>query len=520
MFRKMLTRGLALCGLIAALSFLAGCGGEVTKLDSINLGRAQAQKLQYDYTGKLELADLFQDGMMLCGDRPFRVWGLCEAGKTLTVALLREGKAVQTRQGSAASDHSFAVWFDSVPASAQAYSLKVTAGKEEIVIDDILFGRLFLAGGQSNMELKLNVCRDGASYAQENSGLNVRFYQTQPLPLENAQFGEYPYFEQYFGSRGSWGRASDLDSALSASAVAFSFACELSKALNLPVGFVDTSVGGTTLESWLPRDLMEGELAESAARRNKLVSAASWNQAEVNMNQMTANHNLKLSPVALGSFSGVVWYQGESNISDSGFDFFEEGTLALVRYLSRLFGYEEGQMPFVSVQLAPYAYFENDDLCLPRLWESQQSVLEEELTALIPIYDLPDDYADHPLHPITKLPVGERLARSMQALLDGDGASARAPRVIRGERTAEGALLTAESAGVLQAEGEPAGFEAAGADGVFYPAQVSLEGRTLSVRCPEAGEICAVRYNYHQLARTGNVTDGRFLLLPFSLELA
>ena len=510
--------------LICAMTFIfacifGGCGKSVMAFDSINEGREQIQKLQYRFSGKLELADLFQSGMMPCADRPFQVWGLCQAGEKLTLTLTKEEQVVQVREGTAASDHSFCVAFDPVPASGEPYALKIRAGQEEILLEDILFGLLFLAGGQSNMEFKLNACRDGGSYAQENAGAAVRFYQTQPLPLEGAQYGEYPFLPQFFGSRGSWGRASDTVSALSASAVAFSFACELSKATGLPVGFVDISVGGSTLESWLPRSLMEGELSEAAARRNKLISPEQWNQAPENMNQMSANHNLKVSPLDHAVFSGVIWYQGESNISDSGYDFFEEGTKALVGYLAECSGYEPGTMPFVSVQLAPYAYFENDQTRLPKLWESQESILDYPMTALIPIYDLPTDYADHPIHPIVKLPVGSRTALSMQALIEGKPSLARAPRAISASRLSEGGILIQTQAENLVADGAVQGFEMAGRDGKFYAAEAELSENLIFVTCTNVQEPFEVRYNYHQTDREGNVTDGRFLLLPFSMTV-
>lgn len=499
---------------------------------SINDGLSAGSKLQFSSSDELLLADVFQSGMMFQGGKAINVWGLCKADTPITVTLKKGSATVEKKTEKANGDDSFLIALSGVDCSFDKYALEVSTATKTIALTDILFGDLYLLGGQSNMQLKLMNMSGATDYADENSNGNIRFYQTENLPLGSAS-ADYYYRAQFSPAVGKWQTGATVDELLSASAVGYVFAAELSKLLvnankSVPIGFIDTSIGGTSVESWLSRDAFDARLTEAAQRENRFTSYSNWNSVgENNYNQITASYNLKTAPIRHMNFKGVCWYQGESNISKANYDFFVLANNALVKQYDEMFGFD-GKMPFISVEVAPYEYYSDNPYALPKLWEAQAALFKsaEANVSLVTVYDLPLDYYEHPLHPKEKIEVGKRIALSVANSVYAENKCHSAPVISGAEKFEQGIVVNFDSVGdclsFADGEREYSGFELVGTNGeitLVKTESITLDNNKIILNGDFSGTK-TIRYNYNQLAQGGNIKNSiGFLLVSFSAEI-
>lgn len=190
----------------------------------------------------LRLASLFQDHAILQRDQPLPVWGSAEPGAVLRISL---GGHVAVTQAGVSGD--FLVRLPALPAGGpHALSVTIPATGEAIEIHDILIGEVWLASGQSNMEMTLEgclpVCENDVAAADFPE---IRFFNVP----RRAHLGPERTVE------GEW-RAVNPAVARGCSAVGFSFARRLHRALGVPVGVISSSWGGSDIKSWLSRSAL------------------------------------------------------------------------------------------------------------------------------------------------------------------------------------------------------------------------------------------------------------------------
>jgi sialate O-acetylesterase len=201
----------------------------------------------------------------------------------------------------------------------------------------------------------------------------------------------------------------------------------------------------------------------------------------------TALYNAMIAPLTASSIRGVIWYQGESNRSNA--ERYADLMRGLVRDWRKRWG--DSRLPFYWVQIAPYRY---GDLpgATARVREAQQDATDLAFTGMAVTLDVgnPDD-----IHPHDKRPVGERLARLALSQLYGaaelETSGPRYERVTRAGRTLRVAFTHADGLRASSADGP---YEIAGADRVFHPAWVRVDGATLVAESPRVNEPVAFRY--------------------------
>ena len=187
----------------------------------------------------VELSDLFQDHAVLQRDRPVPVWGTSSPGAK--VSLQWQGKTFSVK----ADEHgSWKALLPATPAGGP-YTLTVNGS----VVEDILVGDVFLCSGQSNMELPVSRCLDAV--ADEIKGCtndNVRYFK---VPLAYNFDGPQDHLPG-----GVWESLDSEETALSWGAVCYFTARCLQEATGVPVGMVNSSVGGSPIEAWLREDVL------------------------------------------------------------------------------------------------------------------------------------------------------------------------------------------------------------------------------------------------------------------------
>ena len=192
----------------------------------------------------LKMPAVFSSSMVLQRSKNIAVWGESDS-VSVTVSL--NGCTVETNVHDGR-------WSLSLPPfkAGGPYSMSVTNGSDVINFDDIMIGEVWLAGGQSNMELELKDCRDGSSIVQgasdNGTGCNVRFYYTPKVAWKGEELYQAESGSSWdkftSGKCGRW------------SAVGYHFASKLSEKLGVTVGIIGCNWGGTSASCWMSRDFL------------------------------------------------------------------------------------------------------------------------------------------------------------------------------------------------------------------------------------------------------------------------
>lgn len=441
---------------------------------------------------ELRLGPLFSDGAVLQRDKPVLVWGWADPGQPVKVTF-----RAAALEATAGSDGSWQVLLPAMPACAIPADLVVSA-KETRVAHGVVVGEVWLCSGQSNMEWHV---RDATNAEQEIAAATFPLIREFRVPHVIA---DKPQREV----GGAWAEASPKTVG-SFSAVAYFFARDLHRALNVPVGLINTSWGGKMIEVFLSAEVLAGdpafavvekrwqeELARlpamQAAYEKKAAAGAKGMDARdvVEQHRPSCLFNGMISPVIPYGLRGAIWYQGEHNISRA--DEYCAQLSALIGDWRAKFG--QGDFPFYFAQLSSFeAPLDKSREGYALLREAQAQALAVTNTGMAVTIDIGTPAN---VHPRNKQDVGARLARLAKAKTYGLGGEWSGPVLAGAVREGPALRLTfAHAAGgvVLQPTPKPA-FEIAGADGVFKPAVARAEGEALVVACDAVREPAAVRY--------------------------
>ena len=206
----------------------------------------------------------------------------------------------------------------------------------------------------------------------------------------------------------------------------------------------------------------------------------------------TVLYNGMIHPLLPYAMKGVIWYQGEANVGKEK----EYQTLfpAMIKDWRRLWG--SANFPFLFVQIAPHQEM------TPEIREAQLLSLQKtENTAMVVTIDCGDA---EDIHPANKKPVGARLALAARALAYGEEIQYSGPIYKSMKRKGNKAILKFSEVGVGLAApgGTLTGFTIAGKDGIFHPAEATIEGKAVVVTSPAVAKPTAVRYGW------ANVPEG------------
>ena len=223
---------------------------------------------------KIKLPILFSDHMVYQRDKPFLIWGWDEPGQPVTVKLSNH------RQTSTADDTGR--WEIELPAQSMGgpYSITIKGSTTEI-LSDIYIGDIWIAGGQSNMEWKLNMGIIGAEEEIHNSDYpGIRFFEIPKI---------YSFQERSILDSGEWHVSNPVNSP-NFSAVAWYYAKKYHLETGIPIGIISSNWGGTPAESWVPADELlvvpgyeeeASEILNPEIEWDKLVKDNSKNESEL-----------------------------------------------------------------------------------------------------------------------------------------------------------------------------------------------------------------------------------------------
>ena len=224
---------------------------------------APAYAYEYPEVSELTLPSVLSDGMVLQQGRQVHVWGLTLPGKQVTASLSdADGVPLESGTDTADADGRFDIYFDGRDASFAKYTVKVQDDTKAIEIEDVLFGEVWLTGGQSNMELQLQYLIGGPDLIREARAdekySNFRIFLEPTMPEGMTIESDFAYLPQFDIAGARWGYANNKDDLKIVSGLAYACAQQIFEELNaggkeVPVAIMNTAVGATSIEAWMSR---------------------------------------------------------------------------------------------------------------------------------------------------------------------------------------------------------------------------------------------------------------------------
>lgn len=464
----------------------------------------------------VRLPHIFGSHMVLQRDMPVPVWGWADADEEVTVTFRDQSKS--TKGGA---DGKWQVTLDSLSLGEPA-ALTVK-GRNTLTLDDVLVGEVWLASGQSNMQWSIKQAIDpdleslAAGHPQIRLFYVPRVAKAEPQTDVDAQW-----------------TACTPESISEFSAVCYFFGRQLQETLQVPVGLIHTSWGGTRAEAWTSTEVMasRGEFKPILEKWEKDIAAwdpdaaktkyeetlAAWEKKadsdrqrgprpqppqdpKTSQHRPSTLYNAMIAPLVPFAVRGAIWYQGESNAGRA----YQYRTLMPAVIRSWRSAWKQGDFPFYQVQLANFKAKTSDpgDSDWAELREAQMLTCDAEKN--VGVACIIDIGAAKDIHPKDKQNVGKRLARL--ALVDLYGFAGKITRsgptyrsvdiqgdkcIVHFDNLGEGPLK-----GLTGWYGEPLkGFVIAGPDKKFVWADAKIEGDTVVVSSPSVKEPLAVRYNW------------------------
>jgi sialate O-acetylesterase len=463
----------------------------------------------------VKLPSIFTDHMVLQRDKAVPVWGKAAPGEEVVVEF-----AGQKKTTTADAAGKWQVKLDPLSANAEPQVLK--AGN--VAVQDVLVGEVWLASGQSNMEWEMQMKEDSKADIPNTTHPNLRLIEVPKTTALTPQ-DDVPT---------AWTRSSP-ETAASFSAIGYYFGLKLHEELKVPVGIVLSAWGGTRIEPWTSQEGFEAvpelkDFAASnratlpgsddyrAANEKHLSAVEKWAQAArealakkqavpalpaqpqalvAGAGTPTALYNAMIHPLVPFAIRGAIWYQGESNHGE-GFVYTDKTKALLASWRSV---FQQPELPFYFVQIAPFQYGTEDVEILPQFWQAQRECLKIPNTGMAVITDIgevPD------IHPAKKKEVARRL--SLWALAKTYGRSEIDPNgPLYASYSIEGTAIRVKfdhaASGLASRDGKPLShFELAGRDGFFHPAEAKIDGESVLITSAKVSEPRRARFGWSKLA--------------------
>ena len=486
----------------------------------------------------LRLPSIISDHMVLQRHQPVAVWGWAEPGSEVTVSF--KG---QTHTATAGDAGQWRVDLESMNADADPAQMTITSGDQTLTLDDILVGEVWLCSGQSNMEWSV----------QRSDNAEQEIAAANWPQIRHIKAPHRPSMTPMDDIDAQW-QVCSPDTAAAFTAVGYYFGRMLHQELDVPVGLVNCSWGGTRIEPWIP---LNGYA--SVPEINELYQTVAAKQPDSDMYQATANaymdslstwlkeskeqlnnHRLitqphpfpdqlvpytdrqdpttlfngMMNPFIPFTLRGSIWYQGESNRAI--------GSLYTDLTRAQLIGWREAweqpELPYYYVQIAPYQYGNDNPHELAEFWEAQGDIEKQiDHTGMVVVSDI-GNLQD--IHPTNKQDVGKRLANmALKRTYGREGIIDSGPRFQSMRIDGNRILLTFANAGegLASRDGEALdGFELASKTKPWSNATAKIIAPdTLAVSAEGIDAPVAVRFAWHKLAEPNLVNSVGLPTAPF-----
>lgn len=501
----------------------------------------------------LQIGCIFSDGMVIQRDKETLIWGNAPSEKTVQIRFA--GKEFSAK----AMDGKWKTKLPAVPAGG-SYNLTICCEGEQISIEDILAGEVWIAGGQSNMEWPLKAAVGGREEAAAANFNQIRHFNVQKVTFP----GETEEIPEKFTYASKWRSAVD-NNATEFSAVAFHFAKELYEKLGVPVGIVECNLGGSSAAAWMREEYLRKDrdtcsyledYEEAVARLDlkeyiqkctagaKMLLQSPPPMTEVENTKVfdlsdlpeplretlsymikpgprhvsgspTRLYDTMLSTIIPYTCTGVIYYQGETDDVKGRI----YGKLFRLLIENWRKDFENEDLYFLFVQLAAYnreGYAEGE--LYPVLREQQKLVADTvPNTGMAVAMDMGSEFD---IHPRRKAQIGQRLALLAREKVYRHGLDASGP-VFSGMELEEGRIILhfEHTANGLFMKGDQLkGFQISGGNRKFFDAKAELSGNTVIVSSPEVKLPEAASYGWANYMEVNLYNSEGLPAVPFRTD--
>ena len=461
--------------------------------------------------GGLKMSQLYTDYMVLQRNVALDIHGTANSGEKVTVAI-----GGQTATATADNQGKWTTILKPMK-EAEEQTLTITTDKQKLVFKHVAIGEVWLCSGQSNMAFML--CQ-AESYKRDIEKTNdplLRLYdmkgrwETYDVAWHASCLDSLNHLEYYKPT--TW-QPTTPDNAKWFSAIGYYYGKMLRDSLKVPIGLICNAIGGSPTEAWIDRNTLETQFP--AILKNWLGNdfIQEWVRGRAAKN--LTNDSTKLGrhpyepcylyesgimPLQKYPIKGVVWYQGESNAHN------KDAHAELFKLLvdSWRTNWNNPDMPFYFVQLSSlnrpsWTWFRDSQL---------QLMKEIKNTGMAVTSDCGDSLD---VHPRRKQPVGERLGRWALNKTYGKDITPAGPIYKNVKREGNALVVSFDYAdGLSTSDGKaPRCFEIAEEEGMYYPANVSINGNTVRLTYDKLKQPRYVRYAWQPFTRA-NLVNGEGL---------
>ena len=476
------------------------------------------------------VSNVFQTNMVLQRNKPVRVWGWADSGEKVTVSF-----AGQTVETTAHANRSWDVTLEAMAADSRPRVMTIKGKNRALELENILVGDVWILGGQSNMEFDLAKIDDG-----QLEIVSANFPKIRLLTMPRGKgFDSVKSFERLhewssWSSRhfrkGDWDVCSP-EIAKEFAAIGYIFGRRLAMATQVPIGLIDASVGGTTVETWTPQsELRKIKGPETKAKLQQWDDKIAAYDAQADLQQQIANYqrqkqkraeqgnplpagskppsDLRPGPVADQNrpgycyagiirpleglaVKGAVFHQGFNNCFDgsAGARMYYQVFGKMITAWRSTFG--DAEMPFCIISLCTAGEPQTRDSFLKPMNDIGALIREAQYKTFRDFHDAGDeaigfvscfDLRKSWYHPQIKIPAGERAAKwalvTQYDILQGRDADLYwLPPSITDVKLVDGTIRLTMSTEIRtkdDSDGRMLGFAIAGKDRRFYPADIQF----------------------------------------------
>jgi len=455
---------------------------------------------------EVRLPHILSDHAVLQRDAPIHLWGWADPGEKVDIAFHD-----QKRSTTANAYGEWSLWL--APESAGGpFTLAIHgAAGNPIGFTDILVGDVWFASGQSNMEMPMSGFPGSAvlkNAAAEIAAANLPQVRLLVVAKKAATTPQPDL-------TGTWTTCTPATAA-QFSAVAYFFGRAIQQNEHVPIGLIDSTWGGTPVEAWTSLDAISADAglmpefafwARFADQQTRLaaITAAEQHADDAALAagkprpghpwhpfadswQPAALYNGMVAPATHYTIKGAIWYQGESNSAPDRAPYYSRFFSAMIAdWRSQ---WHQGDFPFLFAQISS---FNSPGERYGQIRDQQRRTLAVANTAMAVTLDVGEPAN---VHPPDKQTVGARLALAAEAIVYNKSIEYSGPLFREATQEDDRLRVWFDHAGTaLHARGpELLGFEIAGKDGNFVPANATIDGRTVLVSSPQVPDPVSVRY--------------------------
>lgn len=430
---------------------------------------------------QITLPALFSDNMVLQQNEDVSIWGWAKKGSRITLT-----PSWDDQKYSCKADFEGAWKLEiPTPSAGGPFDIKISAG-EEILIRNIMIGEVWLCAGQSNMEMPMK-----GFFGQPVKGSNIDILKSKN---ENLRFISVPRSKKTIPQKdfkGEW-KLANPESVSNFSATAYYFGQVIQEILDVPVGLIEVSYGGSCVEAWISQERTfpyDGKAIPGPA-----------DSTDIDNRTPSVLYNGMLHPVIGYNIKGAIWYQGETNYINS--NVYTERFSTMVREWRNLWG--KGDFPFYYVQIAPFDYLLYGGGANKQRFYNSAFLREAQMKALdvIPESGMAvtmDIGEEKNIHPVDKKTGGERLSfLALGKTYHMKGFGYEPPLMNEMEIKDSTLIISFKNIpnGITSYGKEVKGFEIAGKDEVFFPANAQVRRKSVELSSQFVEEPVAVRYAF------------------------